>query len=191
MNIAIYIYDDAEVLDFSGPFEVFNTAKRLFNLDWTVFFLAEEEQFVRARGGMTLLPHFALGEHPDIDLLIVSGGIHDREQRNENVISWLKKECPNMERVASVCTGAFLLAQAGLLDDRRVVTHWEDCESLKVQFPQLTVVDDQRFVKDESYYSSAGISAGIDLSLALVEELAGQECATRTARQMDYRWIRE
>ncbi len=188
MNIGIYIYDDAEVLDFSGPFEVFSTAKRLANNDWNVFLFAEKSILVKARGGFEVNPHFSFETVPNIDLLIVVGGVHTEELRKPNVINWIKQYAAESKIVASVCTGAFLLAKAGVTVDHSVTTHWEDIADLRREFPELDVQENVRWVKQGNLVASAGISAGIDMSLFLVSEIASMDLAVKTARQMDYDW---
>ena len=188
MNIGIYVYPEAEVLDFAGPFEVFSTAKRLASHDWQVFLIAEHDKLIQARGGFSVQPHYTINNHPALDLLIVVGGDHRQQVVSQPVISWLQQVAPDTPRVASVCTGAFLLAQAGLLDGLEVTTHWEDVDALR-QYPALTVLDDRRWVAQGKWTTSAGISAGIDMSLFLVTQLADKSLAVCTAKQMDYRWI--
>ena len=188
MNIGIYIYDDAEVLDFSGPFEVFSAAKRLANNNWQVFLVAEHAAPVIARAGFTVNPHYSFADHPAIDLLIVVGGVHTAELTKPQVISWIKQTADSAKHVASVCTGAFLLAKAGLLDGLTVTTHWEDQADLAYMFPTLNVIANKRWLSQVKFTTSGGISAGIDMSLALVEQLISPEHAELTAKQMDYQW---
>ncbi|MBE0379795.1 DJ-1/PfpI family protein [Pseudoalteromonas prydzensis] len=188
MNIGIYIYDDAEVLDFSGPFEVFSTAKRLANNDWQVSLIAESNTPVMARGGFSVNPHYSFADHPQIDLLIVVGGVHSHELEKPNVINWIRETAASATKVASVCTGAFLLAKAGLLDDLTVTTHWEDQSDLADMFPALTVISNKRWLSQGKFTTSGGISAGIDMSLQLVAELISPEHAELTAKQMEYQW---
>lgn len=189
MNIGIYIYDNAEVLDFSGPFEVFSTAKRLNNLPWKVFFVAEHAKPIEARGGMKVIPHYDFTHHPPIDVLMVVGGVHTLEQTKPAVALWISQVAPQARYVTSVCTGAFLLASAGVIAQQKVTTHWEDAEELARQFPKLMVDRQARWVQDGHVVTSAGISAGIDMALFLVSELAGRRLAQLTAKQMDYRWV--
>ena len=190
MNIGIYIYDNAEVLDFSGPFEVFSTASRLAdsNEAFEVFFIAEQKAPVIARGGFSVNPHYDLSNHPDIDLLIVVGGLHSQELNKSNVIHWVARTAEKAKVVASVCTGAFILAEAGLLAGCKVTTHWEDIDALRKTYPDLTVIEAQRWVDEGKLITSGGISAGIDMSLHLVSRFLGPELAERTARQMAYEW---
>ncbi|WCE32535.1 DJ-1/PfpI family protein [Vibrio sp. SCSIO 43137] len=189
MNIGIYIYDEAEVLDFSGPFEVFSTAKRLQADSWNVFLIAERLEPVRARGGFMVTPHYSIDNHPELDVLIVVGGVHTDELDKPGVIEWIKNTGSQTTKVASVCTGAFLLAKAGLLDGLKVTTHWEDIPDLMHSFPQLRVVEKERWVCDGKYVTSGGISAGIDMSLFLVSELHSKALAELTAKQMEYRYL--
>ncbi|MFY8325121.1 DJ-1/PfpI family protein [Pseudoalteromonas sp. ZZD1] len=188
MNIGIYIYDDAEVLDFSGPFEVFSTAKRLANNNWKVFFVAEKNKPVLARAGFSVNPHYSFADHPAIDLLIVVGGVHTHELEKPAVINWIRKNAGTATKVASVCTGAFLLARADLLDNLTVTTHWEDQTDLASIFPNLNVIANKRWVSQGKFTTSGGISAGIDMSLQLVAELISLEHAELTAKQMEFQW---
>jgi len=188
MNIGIYIYNDAEVLDFSGPFEVFSTAKRLADNDWQVFFVAEQNKPVLARAGFSVNPHYSFDNHPAIDLLIVVGGVHTYELEKRAVINWIREAADAAAKVASVCTGAFLLAKTDLLDGLTVTTHWEDQADLAAMFSSLNVITNKRWVSQGKFTTSGGISAGIDMSLALVAELISPEHAELTAKQMEYRW---
>ncbi|NNG41593.1 DJ-1/PfpI family protein [Pseudoalteromonas sp. NEC-BIFX-2020_002] len=188
MNIGIYIYNDAEVLDFSGPFEVFSTAKRLADNDWQVFFVAEQNKPVLARAGFSVNPHYSFDNHPAIDLLIVVGGVHTYELEKRAVINWIREAADAAAKVASVCTGAFLLAKTDLLDGLTVTTHWEDQADLAAMFPSLNVITNKRWVSQGKFTTSGGISAGIDMSLALVAELISPEHAELTAKQMEYQW---
>lgn len=188
MNIGIYIYEDAEVLDFSGPFEVLSTAKRLAANNWHIFLVAESEHIVKARGGFLVKPQYSFENHPEIDMLIVVGGVHNDEVKKPSVIRWIHKAASTANRVASVCTGAFLLAEAGILDSLSVTTHWQDSVDLKSNYPALNVLTNKRWVVDGNVITSGGISAGIDMSLYLVSQLASFELAEATALQMEYNW---
>lgn len=192
MNIGIYIYHNAEVLDFSGPFEVFSTASRLCNSDipFDVFLISETGNMVSARAGYMVLPSYGFHNHPEIDVLVVSGGIHTDEMKKHHVIDWISQQSRRASLVASVCTGVFLLAKAEILDKHKVTTHWEDVADLRKLFPQLTVVEDVRWVDEGSIITSGGISAGIDMSLHLVSKLHSNDLAEKTARQMDFVWTK-
>jgi transcriptional regulator GlxA family with amidase domain len=196
-NVGIYVYDDVEVLDFGGPFEVFVTASRMkarltpdVAKPFEVFTIADAVRPIHARAGLMIMPSFDIMKHPKIDVLIVPGGVHDSELMRGNIIKWIATIGATAELTASVCTGAFLLAKAGLLDGAIATTHWEDIADFRTMFPQLAVTNQERWVDAGRVVTSAGISAGIDMSLHLVARLEGEELAVRTARQMDYDWNR-
>lgn len=186
MNIGIYIYDNAEVLDFSGPFEVFTTAARVAGLDWQVSLISEHGGLVTARGNYLVQSHYSLSAHPPLDVLIVAGGVHNQELTKPDVLAWVRQMSEQATWATSVCTGAFILAKAGVLDGLTVTTHWEDIPTLTEHFPALNVVSNQRWVEQGKVITSAGISAGIDMSLHLVSRLESVSLAERTARQMEY-----
>jgi len=133
-------------------------------------------------------PDYTFATHPHIDVLLVPGGVVEDELKAPAVAEWIADTSKKASLTASVCTGSFLLAQAGLLDHRTVTTHWEDLAEMRAKFPAVDTVDKRRWVDEGSIVTSAGISAGIDMSLHLVERLAGRELALKTARQMDFEW---
>jgi transcriptional regulator GlxA family with amidase domain len=193
--VGIYLFPEVEVLDFAGPYEVFTTASRVFarsNAEapppFSVFTVARTEGLLRARAGLVIQPDFTFLDHPQIDLLIVPGGVVTAELSAPAVTRWIAAVAAGSRITASVCTGSFLLAQAGLLDGRQATSHWEDTAEMRSQFPSVHTLDARRWVDEGEVVSSAGISAGIDMSLHLVERLAGTDLALRTARQMDFDW---
>lgn len=190
MNIGIYIYDNAEVLDFSGPFEVFSTAARVADSadTFTVFLVSETGGTVSARGGYQVNSHYGFSDHPPIDVLLVVGGVHSAEMNKQNVLAWIKAQAGKAKLVASICTGAFLLAAANVLSDQKVTTHWEDIPELRQSYPDLTVIENQRWVDEGDIITSGGISAGIDMSLHLVSKLYNLALAEKTAKQMEFAW---
>ncbi|MEH6493333.1 DJ-1/PfpI family protein [Halopseudomonas sp.] len=192
VNIGIYLYDQVEVLDFAGPFEVFSTAARLSAPSgcFKVSLIARDSALVLARGGMHVAPDHGLSDHPPLHALIVPGGVHTEQLQQPDVLHWLREQFTQVQIMASVCTGAFLLAEAGLLQGQRVTTHWEDIADLRAGYPQLEVVEQQRWVDQGKLITSAGISAGIDMSLHLVARLQSRDLAERTARQMEFDWTR-
>ena len=189
-NIGIYIYDEAEVLDFSGPFEVFSVASRFLdeNEKFNVFFVSEKNTVIKARGGFCVQSHYTFENCPSIDLLIVVGGVHTAEVKNTNVTSWVAKVAKKAKLITSVCTGAFILAQAKVLTSQKVTTHWEDIADLEKDFPSLDVQKNVRWVDEGDIITSAGISAGIDMSLHLVSKIRSNDLAKQTAKQMDFDW---
>lgn len=191
MKIGIYLYDNAEVLDFSGPFEVFSTANRLAKSQpFELKLISEKPSVVVARAGYKVMADYAFDQCPQLDVLVVVGGDHSQEIHKSTVIQWIAKQAQQCQIVASVCTGAFLLAQAGVITEQKVTTHWEDIIDLKHLFPRLHVVENVRWVDAGNRITSAGISAGIDMSLHLVSRLHSEELAIKTAKQMDFLWLK-
>lgn len=199
LRVLILAFDGVEALDFAGPFEVFTTASRVSQrmrpgsaAPFEVASVAHVAagQPVQARAGLQLLANHALAGSPPADVLIVPGGVVDAPMASPETLHWIARTAAEAKIVASVCTGAFLLAASGVVTDDAVTTHWEDIAELRERFPSLDVREDVRWVDNGRIVSSAGISAGIDMSLHLVERLAGRELAERTARQMDYAWNR-
>jgi len=198
-RIGVFIYDDAEVLDFSGPFEVFSTACRLLEPHHNpleILLIAESEAPVLARGGFQVVPHFSIENHPPVDSLVIVGGVHSEVMYRSNVLHWLRAQSSLVKNLASVCTGAFLLAEAGLIDQLSVTTHWQDQADLQQQYPTLKVVAGKRWVEAEAalraprIITSGGISAGIDMSLFLLSKITDKDLAVKTARQMEFDWRR-
>lgn len=196
-NVGIFLFPEIEVLDFAGPYEVFTTATRVAARQnpqqepaFSVFSIAETSAAVRARAGLQFVPDFLIDAHPPIDLLIIPGGVVSAELEKPIILDWINRIANSTLITASVCTGAFLLAKAGVLSAHIATTHWEDIDDLKNAFPSLTVIDNVRWVDEGSVVTSAGISAGIDMSLHLVERIAGMPVAERTARQMEFEWSR-
>ena len=189
-NLAILIFEDVEVLDFCGPFEVFSVANAFTDPPaFHVFTVAERPGPVLARGGLSVNPHHRLADCPRPDLLLAPGGQGTRrEMHNPALIDWIKAHAPEAELVLSVCTGALLLAKAGLLDGLGAATHHGAIHLLRQTAPKTTVHADRRFVDNSRVVCSAGIAAGIDMSLHVVARLLGQEVAERTAHQMEYPW---
>jgi transcriptional regulator GlxA family with amidase domain len=188
-TVLIVLFDGVQSLDVTGPLEVFNTANR-----WRVERCAAPGYAittaslggtaVRTTSGLGLLPDADLasvGDGPD--LMVVPGGEGAR-RRDPDLVGWLRRNAPKAERLASVCTGAFLLAEAGLLTGRTVTTHWQRCDELAAQYPDVTVDPDPIFIKDGTLATSAGVTAGIDLALALVEDDLGRDAALAVARQL-------
>lgn len=201
LRVGLLMFDNMELLDYAGPYEVFTTAQRMtgrmatppaFGFD--VISLAAGTAPVRARAGVQMLPDHAIGDHPPLDVLIVPGGVVDAVRTDAAVLDWVRRTSTQVRVLASVCTGAFVLADAGLLPaGTRCTTHWEDLDDLRRAHPALDVIGHLRWVPatgpdGQRLWTSAGIAAGIDLSLHLVAELAGPDLARRTARQMDYPW---
>jgi len=188
-RIAIVAYPDFQLLDVTGPLEVFAQAARFLAASppaYTIEILTSGPRPLVSSSGVRLVPDGrTVGSPAGIDTLIVAGGpgvtaaVGDRA-----LVAWLRRTARRVRRLASVCSGTFLLAQAGLLDGRRATTHWQVCEQLARRYPRITVEQDPIFVRDRGVYTSAGVTAGMDLALALVEEDHGRALALRVARQL-------
>jgi transcriptional regulator GlxA family with amidase domain len=192
LTVAIYLFKNVEVLDFAGPFEVFTTASRLSIRrnpqeppPFKVITVAKTHEPVQARAGLNVLPDFTMQNCPHVDLLIIPGGVVDEELQDEQLITWIQNTASLAKIVASVCTGSFLLAKAGLLHRKKATTHWEDITDFQRLFPEVEVQNDVRWVDEGQIVSSAGIAAGIDMSLHLVGRITSPVHAQATARQMD------
>lgn len=189
-TVGIFIFDDAEVLDFAGPFEVFSVTSQLSNFEpFQVFTVAASNETVLAVNGLRVQPDFAFESHPSIDILIISGGQGTRKvlESNES-LEWILKTHEKAELTLSICSGARLIGKLGLLDDKPFCTHHEVYENLKAIAPRAIPCANKRFVQTDSrLYTSGGISAGIDLSFHIVEKLLGADVAKTTAQYMEYR----
>jgi transcriptional regulator GlxA family with amidase domain len=191
-TVGILIFDDVEVLDFAGPFEVFASARpiesdsgleRLFR----PLIVAEEQRTITCRGGLLVQPHHTLTDHPPLDVIVIPGGHGTRRERlNARVLDWIVAQNQRTEVTTSVCTGAFLLAERGLLDGLQATTHWGSIAWMREQYPAVRMVDDQRFVDQGHIVTAAGVSAGIDMALHVVARLHGEAIAAATARSMEY-----
>lgn len=198
LHVRILTFDGMEALDFAGPFEVLTTAARVHqrlhpgSAAWSaVRCVAQGNGPVTARAGLRVLPDTSFDELTGpIDLLLIPGGVVEEAMQSEPTLSWIRQSAATAGITASVCTGAFLLAASGVIRDERVTTHWEDVADLRQQFPALHVQTGVRWIDEGRVVTSAGISAGIDMSLHLVARLGGEELAVRTARQMDFAWTR-
>jgi transcriptional regulator GlxA family with amidase domain len=185
-TIGIGLFEDAEELDYVGPWEVFTMAAQLRD-DVRVVTVAEAEGAVRSAKGLRVLPDYCFATAPPLDVVLLPGGVGTRrEVDNPVLIDWLRKVAPGCRWVTSVCTGSMLLCEAGLADGRRVTTHWGFVSSLRERYPRTQVLERVRYVRDGNLLTAAGVSAGIDMSLWLVGELWGVEAARQTQRFMEY-----
>ncbi|MDG4597680.1 MAG: DJ-1/PfpI family protein [Candidatus Contendobacter sp.] len=191
-QVAIYVFPNVEVLDFAGPFEVFTTASRVCQrcdpaqpVPFEVYTVARSMGPVSTRAGLKILPDYTLLDCPIPQILVIPGGVVDEELFSPELLDWIVGTSKSAELIASVCTGAFILAKSGLLARRTATTHWEDIDDLRRMFPDVTVVGDKRWVDEGRIVSSAGIAAGMDMSLHVVSRFAGEALARATAHQMD------
>jgi PAS domain S-box-containing protein len=193
-TVGILIFDDVEVLDFCGPYEVFCLAcpegstdddSRLFD----VVTIAEEERPVRCIGGLQVLPQYTFDDHPPLDILVIPGGDGARrELHNRRLLDWIAAREPCTEITSSVCIGAFLLAECGILDGLPATTLWYRVDWMRGRYPAVEMLDHVRLVDTGHVVTSAGISAGIDMALHVVERLHGEGTAAWTARLMEHLW---
>lgn len=189
-NVAILIFNDVEVLDFSGPFEVFSVAGgHGEDNTFRVFTVAEDRRPIWARGGLAVNPAFSLEDCPTPHIMVVPGGrgTH-REKDNPLLLKWIRQRSESAELILSVCTGSLILANAGLLEGLAATTHHTTLDLLRDLAPHSRIYSDRRFVDNGRIITSAGISAGIDMSLHVVARLLGQAKAEETAHHMEYEW---
>ena len=189
-RIEILAFAMAQLLDVAGPLQVFATANDLAGhsglpAPYATAVVAAEDANVETSSGLRLLVQPLPSADRPVDTLIVAGGYGvNQASHNATLLDWLRERAPRARRVASVCSGALLLAAAGLLAGRRATTHWTRCAELARRYPDVTVENDPIFIRDGNVWTSAGITAGIDLALALVEEDLGREMALAVARQL-------
>ncbi|GAA4735651.1 DJ-1/PfpI family protein [Nocardioides endophyticus] len=190
-TVAILVFDDVEVLDFAGPYEVFNVAGELGEgSPFSVFSVGVTSAPAVGRGGFTVQPTYSIDDAPPSDVLVVPGGAGTRPLlKDGRLIAWLRERGAEVEVLLSVCTGALLLGAAGLLERKSATTHHDAFDELAALSPTTHVVRGQRFVRsDERTVTSAGVSAGVDASLYVVQELTGAETRERTVAEMEWMW---
>jgi transcriptional regulator GlxA family with amidase domain len=195
-RVGILIFDNVEVLDFAGPFEVFSRTRLVPGTDsrrsedsapFQVFTVARTHDPVHATGGLVVVPSFGFDDAPPIDLLVVPGGFGTRSLlHDEEILDWIRRTAAAARQVTSVCTGALLLGQAGLLRGRRATTHWAALDLLESLGTGATVERSLRVVED-GVVTSGGVAAGIDMAFHLVERMFGREVADETAHYIEYR----
>jgi transcriptional regulator GlxA family with amidase domain len=189
-NVAVLLFPDVELLDFAGPFEVFSVASRWAEPPaFSVYAVAERPGPVLAKNGHSVNPHHLLADCPAPDLLVVPGGQGTRkEMNNEALVGWIGQAAAKAEVVLSVCTGALLLAKAGLLDGLAATTHHGAIDLLRQVAPKATIREGVRFLDNGQVVLSAGIASGIDAALHVIGKLLGPDQADKTARHMEYPW---
>lgn len=195
LHVGILIFDDVEVLDFAGPFEVFSRTRLEGGVEsrrsedsapFRAFTVAQSVEPIVATGGLRVIPHYDFAGAPAIDVLVVPGGFGTRGLlEDEATLAWITRIAGSARKTTSVCTGSLLLARANLLAGRRATTHWGALDALGSIDPTIVVEREQRVVVDE-IVTSAGVAAGIDMAFSVVEELFGREVADETARYIEY-----
>lgn len=186
-RVGILLYDDVELLDFAGPAEVFASAKQRGESCFEVITIGVADFHVFVYGGIEVTTNLTIKAKPNLDLIIVPGGYGIEEiQQATELSAWLNHYKSKGVRIASVCTGAFLLGELGFLDGLKATTHHEDLTDFQERFPQIEVVSNVRFLDQGQILTSAGISAGIDMALYLVEQFCGIDVAQKCRKRMEW-----
>lgn len=192
-RVGIVLFENIEVLDFCGPFEVFSATRlneeyRREELSpFKVLLVAEKSDTVITTGGMKVIPDFTFQTCPKLDILVVPGGWGTRSEiDNPVMLDWLRNCASEVETLTSVCTGSMMLGFAGLLDGLHATTHWRSLDWMRTSFPSVTVEYEQHVVEDGRVVTSAGISSGIDMALKVVARYHGESIARATAKHMEY-----
>ena len=188
LNIGIFLFNDVELLDFAGPYEVFSVATELQdNALFNVFTITEDGAGIRSVNGLKVMPDYDFKNHPQIDVLVVPGGNGTKiEMTKDTVLQWLKEQYTHSQITMSVCSGTRLLGKIGLLDNLKITTHHEVIADMKMIVPTAMIEENVKFVDNGKILTSAGISAGIELSLYVVAKLFGKEVANKAAIYMEY-----
>lgn len=192
MNIGLLIFDDAEELDFVGPYEVFTMSNEVFELTGktapdNVFLISENGDSVKCRKGMVIESHASIEDAPALDVLLVPGGQGTRtEVENKAVLDWIAAVDKTSTWTTSVCTGSLLLTASGAAAGKRVTTHWGFIEQLRARGEASEVLENTRYVRDGKIVTAAGVSAGIDMALWLIGQMHGPDHARATQRAMEY-----
>ena len=200
INVGIFVFDEVEVLDFAGPFEVFSRTRLLKGAEsrrsndsapFNPFTVSIDTKPLTATGGLKIIADYTFNNFPKIDILIVPGGYGTRTLlNNEILLKWIKAVSDKANITASVCTGSLLLAKAGLLEGKRATTHWGAIEALKSISKDIRVITERRVVNDE-IITSAGVSSGIDMAFMIVENLYGEEVASDTSKYIEFHRSKE
>ncbi|WOO37992.1 DJ-1/PfpI family protein [Anaerocolumna sp. AGMB13020] len=187
-KIGILLFNEVEVMDFAGPFEVFSITENDAGKAFEVYTIARKKELISTRNGLKVQPDYDFHDAPQLDILIIPGGYGAEviEIHNQETIDWIRRSFTQVQIMASVCTGAFLLAEAGLLDGKQATTHWMDIDRLEADYPQVRVIRDVKFVDEFPIITSGGISAGINMSFYIVKKLLGLKAAKITAKRMEY-----
>lgn len=188
ITVGILLFNEVEVLDFAGPYEVFSVAKKDDSKLFNVVTIGESTGLLKARNGLKITPDYEFSNHPKLDILIIPGGYgaEEIEIKNVNLLNWIKKQSNQIKILASVCTGALLLAESGLLENKEATTHWMDLDRLEKEYPKVKVIRGVKYVDQNEIITSGGISAGINMSFHIVKKLTDIKVAIDTAKRMEY-----
>lgn len=187
-NVGLFLFDDIELLDFAGPYEVFSVTSELSDYTlFRVFSVSEDGEEIRTVNGLKVKPDFAFDNHPPIDILVIPGGVGTKKEMDKSaIVEWIRWNSDRAKMTVSVCSGARILARMGLLDGMEITTHHEVFDDIRRIAPRATLNQKARFVDNGRILTAGGISAGIDVALHIVRKLHGDQVADRTARYMEY-----
>lgn len=187
-RIGYFVFTGIQALDLFGPLEAFQEANEQIGGKRALYkniIISEDGAAVTSSSGVTIAAHHSLRDCPPLDTLIIPGGVGARvTEFSDNLVSWIRKHAARVHRVGSICTGLFILAQTGILNGHRATTHWRHAGEAQDRFPKVTVVADDLFLREGKLFTTAGVTAGIDLALALIEDDFGPSAAADVARQL-------
>ena len=194
-NVGIFIFDEVDILDFSGPYEVFSRTRTKPGIEsrknndsapLNVFTISKLQQTIRVSGGLQVLADYDFKDSPKVDILLIHASLGTRSLlQSKETISWILDTAEGASLLTSVCTGSLLLARAGLLKNKKATTHWGALELLKNVSPSTKILKDRRVV-DDGIITSAGVSSGIDMAFQVVAKLFGDDVAADTAKYIEY-----
>ncbi|MDW7668100.1 MAG: DJ-1/PfpI family protein [Bacillota bacterium] len=185
-NVGILLFDDVEVLDFAGPFEVFSVTGQREGKGYFNVFIISEKELIKAVNGLKIVPDYRLDNHPKLDILVVPGGYGARVAiKNNKLLKWVNEVSKNSEYVLSVCTGSLILAKAGLLNNLEATTH-HTCYDLLQELDTTLKLKKRRFIDNGKIITAAGVSAGIDASMYLIAKIHGEDVSKETAKYIEY-----
>jgi transcriptional regulator GlxA family with amidase domain/DNA-directed RNA polymerase subunit RPC12/RpoP len=186
LSICFYLQDNVEVLDFAGPLEVFRVA------GFKVFTVSKTKEKITSEGCLTILPEYSIADAPKADVMVFFGGLHGDPSNDPELINWIKSRIKATRYFMSVCTGAFIMGKAGILDGLTATTYHTQIEALTEAFPNTKVLENVRFVDNGDVICTAGISAGIDGALHFIAKIKGVDFAKQVAEDIEYdKWIPE
>ncbi|AZO95121.1 DJ-1/PfpI family protein [Halocella sp. SP3-1] len=188
LNVGVFLFDKVELLDFAGPYEVFSVTSELNDNNlFKVFTISQDGNIIKTVNGLQIITDYSFKNHPKIDILIIPGGEGTKSEINKHtVLKWLNRNYGKSKITFSVCSGARLLGRLGLLDNLESITHHEVIPHLQKIAPKTIINKNMRFIDNGKLMTSAGISAGIDLSLYIVEKLCGKKIKNKTKVYMEY-----
>lgn len=181
--VAILLFEGVELLDFAGPGEAFSTA----GFPFKVVTVAASAEPITSQGFLKVTPNYSIANCPKVDVLVIPGGEDENARKNPKLLEWVRQTSNKAELTLTVCTGAFILAETGLLDGKKATTHHAAVAEFKKKYTKVTVTPDQRFVDNGTIVTAAGVSAGIDAALHVLEKMLGKTVAEQAARNMEYR----